>query len=113
MIIIPDKLCRPAEVECDELKKQLAEAKAEIERLTSEHEDALRRAKDNAVSLSGTVTEYAGELLAKDKLVEQMREALKLADDLIDEYAADYEHRDNVDEIREEIKAALAAEGGK
>ena len=51
--------------------------KAEIERLKSEHEDSLRRAKDNAVSLSGTVTEYAGELLARDKLIEQMREALK------------------------------------
>jgi hypothetical protein len=38
-----------------------------------------------------------------------MREALRLADDLIDEYAADYEHRDNVDEVRDEIKAALSA----
>lgn len=96
-----------------ELNKQLADAKAEIERLKSEHEDSLRRAKDNAVSLSGTVTEQAGELLAKDKLIEQMREALASADNLIDEYAADYEHRDNVDEIREEIKAALAAERGE
>jgi hypothetical protein len=50
------------------------------------------------------------DLADKDKLIEQMREALHLADDLIDEYAADYEHRDNVDEIRDEIKAALAAE---
>jgi hypothetical protein len=32
MIIIPDKLRRPAEVERDELRKQLAEARAEIER---------------------------------------------------------------------------------
>ena len=32
MIIIPDKLRRPAEVERDELKKQLADARAEIER---------------------------------------------------------------------------------
>jgi DNA repair exonuclease SbcCD ATPase subunit len=45
----------------------------------------------------------------KDRLIERMREALASADDLIDEYAADYEHRDNVDEIREEIKAALSA----
>lgn len=33
MIIIPDKLRRPAEVERDELRKQLAEAQAEIENL--------------------------------------------------------------------------------
>ena len=32
MLIIPDKLRRPAEAERDELKKQLAEARAEIER---------------------------------------------------------------------------------
>lgn len=49
----------------------------------------------------------------KDKLIDQMREALRAADNLIDEYASDYEHRDNVDEIREEIKAALTAEGGE
>jgi len=33
MITIPDAMRRPAEVERDELKKQLAEARAEIERL--------------------------------------------------------------------------------
>ena len=59
-----------------ELEEELIEAQAEIERLKSEHEDSLFRAKDNAVSLSGTVTEYAGELLAKDKLIEQMVGAL-------------------------------------
>ena len=32
MIRIPDKLRRPAEVEREELRKQLAEARAEIER---------------------------------------------------------------------------------
>jgi hypothetical protein len=32
MIIIPDKLRRPAEVERDELRKHLAEAQAEIEK---------------------------------------------------------------------------------
>ena len=34
MIIIPDKLRRPAEVERDELRKHLAEARAKIESLT-------------------------------------------------------------------------------
>ena len=34
MITIPDAMRRPAEVERDELKRQLAEARAEIESLT-------------------------------------------------------------------------------
>ncbi len=48
-------------------------------------------------------------IIKRNKLVEQMRGALRLADDLIDEYAADYEHRGNVDEVRDMIKAALSA----
>lgn len=55
------------------------------------------------------LAEALAEIESKNKLIEQMREALSNADDLIDEYAADYEHRDNVDEIRDEIKAALEA----
>ena len=34
-MIIPDTMRRPAEVERDELKKQLADARAEIERLNN------------------------------------------------------------------------------
>ena len=59
------------------------------------------------------LAEARAEIESKSRLIEQMREALRAADDLIDEYTADYEHRDNVDEIREEIKAALAAERGE
>jgi hypothetical protein len=80
------------------LRKQLAEARAEIERLTllSQNQQTIIDAQRSAAK-------------TKDALIERMREALASADDLIDEYAADYEHRDNVDEIREEIKAALSA----
>ena len=92
MIIIPDTMRRPAEVEREELRKQLAEARADADHWKSEC-NALQR--------------MVHEARAEN---ERMREALRQADDLIDEYAADYEHRDNVDEIREEIKAALAAE---
>lgn len=67
-------------------------------------------AHDKACAL---LAEARTEIERKDNLVEQMREALHLADDLIDEYAADYEHRDNVDEIRDGIKVALAAERGE
>lgn len=38
MIIIPDTLRRPAEVERDELRVKLAEAQTEIERLKQENE---------------------------------------------------------------------------
>lgn len=92
MITIPDALRRPAEVERDELRRRLAEI---------EEREAACCPEDVPFD------EYIRALESK---FEQMREALHLADDLIDEYAADYEHRDNVDEIREEIKAALAAE---
>ena len=84
-----------------QLETELAEARAEIERLKSEHEDSLRRAKDNAVSLSGTVTGYAGELLAKDKLIEQMREALKKCRDVFLQYAKT--HHAKIPEFRPAI----------
>ena len=53
MVIIPDKLRRPAEVERDELRKQLAEARAEIERkgaLIEQMQEALRLALPEARS---------------------------------------------------------------
>ena len=43
----------------------------------------------------------------------ELRELLRIADELIDEYAEVVEHCDNVDEMREQIKAALAAESGR
>ena len=127
--------------ECNTLQRMVHEALAEIERLKKQNLDRasatlwaiMRRAfMDGAFKgyQHGTeerlriqyfnewcqknYPEAVDEAIAQMRLIEQMGEALKLADDLIDEYAADYEHRDNVDEIREEIKAALAAErGGK
>jgi len=78
--------------------KQLAEARAEIERL------ALLAQNQQIV-----IDAQSRSIQAKDALIEQMREALRLADDLIDEYAAVCEHADNVDELRDEIKAALSA----
>lgn len=79
--------------------KQLAEARAEIDELT--------------LMATNASMEPARRLIQKNKelhaVIEQMREALRLADDLIDEYAAVCEHADNVDELRDEIKAALSA----
>ncbi|HPT48365.1 MAG TPA: hypothetical protein PLM07_20975 [Candidatus Rifleibacterium sp.] len=95
MKIIPDAMRRPAEIERDELRRRL---------------QALEEREAACCPEDVPFDEYIKALESK---FEQMRDALKAADDLIDEYAADYEHRDNVDEIREEIKAALAAERGE
>ena len=49
MVIIPDKLRRPAEVEREELRKQLADARAEIERkdqLIEQMREAIRLLAD-------------------------------------------------------------------
>ena len=53
MITIPDAMRRPAEVERDELKKQLAEARAEIERkdaLIEQMRDALKHVRQYSCS---------------------------------------------------------------
>ena len=42
MIIIPDKLRRPAEVERDELKKQLAEVRADAEQMQAAFKEILK-----------------------------------------------------------------------
>ena len=103
MIIIPDAMRRPAEAERDELKKQLAEARAEIERLKNQLEDESTRA-------DGMTTAYA-EAGAKNyrqqELIEQMREALEMADALIHRLlmGADYAQKE-CEEIRAAIRAA-------
>ena len=72
MIIIPDKLRRPAEVERDELKKQLAEARAEIEILKNQLEDESMRAD----GMTTAHAEAGADSYRMRELIEQMREAL-------------------------------------
>jgi len=93
----------------DELRKEIAEAQAEIERLTQAR-DMWRKDYEALQSEQGkAMISYVVRESEYKKQIEQMREALRLADDLIDEYAAVCEHADNVDELRDEIKAALSA----
>jgi DNA repair exonuclease SbcCD ATPase subunit len=94
-----------------DLKQELADARAEIEKLQIEAGDLI---KEGCLQRH-TIGEQEAEIECKDKLIEQMREALRLADDLIDDYVAVCEHPDNVDEVRDIIKAALSAaeRGGK
>lgn len=80
MIIIPDKLRRPAEVEREELRKQLADARAEIERLRARNailDNAIAEVTEEQAALCAegqTITELVA---AKDKLIEQMRDGLE------------------------------------
>jgi len=92
-----------------ELRNQLAEARAEIEKLKQELRDNSTLAARQIVPAEMLVDDLAAEAERKDALIEQMREALRLADNLIDEYASgkDYEHQDK--EVRNIIKAALEA----
>jgi len=63
--------------------KQLAEARAEIERLKNEHENSLDKAKNYTLELSGATTKQAGELADKDRQLTEARaeiERLKAPD---------------------------------
>jgi multidrug resistance efflux pump len=77
--------------------------------------DRIAELEQHAADLKQELAAARAEIERKDALIEQMREALRLANDLIDDYASDYEHRDNVDEVRDMINAALSAaeRGGK
>ena len=132
MIIIPDKLRRPAEVERDELRKHLAEAQAEIEnlkwRINSEKAKAEAALELNGKALR-LVNEARTEIKLKNEeldmflaeqqamneiverksaLIERMREALKSAEVVIDFYEANNEGAWRG--IGKMVKAALAAE---
>jgi DNA gyrase/topoisomerase IV subunit A len=121
MIIIPDKLRRPAEVERDELRKHLAEAQAEIENLkwhiNSEKAKAEAVLELNSKALK-LVNEARAEIERKDKLIEQMREALQWYKEQVSscnrngdvgELARDRLAKD----VGKRAEAALAAERGE
>ena len=80
MITIPDAMRRPAEVEREELQKQLSEARAEIERLRARNamlDNAIAEMTEEQAALCAegqTITELVA---AKNKLIEQMRTALQ------------------------------------
>ena len=116
MIIIPDKLRRPAEVEREELRKQLADARAEIERLRARNailDNAIAEVTEEQAALCAegqTITELVA---AKDKLIEQMRDAINLMlEGAIYDFHYVCQHRDNClcwDCQKVRVKAALSA----
>ena len=84
MITIPDGMRRPAEAERDELKKQLAEARAD-----------LRLAKN-------IIETHVERVAERDKLIEQMREALERTMVLLDAvptYAQDFAKDEKLKQI--------------
>jgi predicted nucleic acid-binding Zn-ribbon protein len=111
MIIIPDKLRRPAEVERDELRKHLAEAKAEIERL-NKHWSRVEERLNGMLYHSDWNLDAAQTIIKrKDKLIEQMREALKAIDAIGSEKGD--ASRDDALRCFSIASAALAAERGE
>lgn len=120
MIIIPDKLRRPAEVERDELRKQLAEARAEIENLkwhiNSEKakSEAALELHDRALEL---VNEARTEIERKNAIIGQMREALSLVmEGAIHDFHYACQHRNSClcwGCQKKRVNAALAAERGE
>jgi len=70
MITIPDGVRRPAEAEREELRKQLAEARAEIEWLEKELRDNSMLAARQIVPAEMLVDDLTAEVERKDKMIE-------------------------------------------
>ena len=123
MIIIPDKLRRPAEVEREELRKQLAEARAEIESAT------INEAERWADRLNWLHTKYGADCSGTDsadlldcvedeieqvinkqsELIEQMRELLQLKNAILGHCRFVTYPPKKIIEKLEKIEAALLA----
>jgi len=67
------RFCMDAKEDAVYQQKQLAEARAEIERLKNEHENSLDKAKNYTLELSGATTKQAGELADKDRQLTEAR----------------------------------------
>ena len=99
MVIIPDRLRRPVEVERDKLRKALADARAEIERFNNLFKNGIECFMSPCVAHSGENTPpfdqfmekygrkctpcLVSEIERKDALIEQMREALRLLSEAV------------------------------
>jgi chromosome segregation ATPase len=126
MIIIPDKLRRPAEVERDELRKHLAEAQAEIEnlkwRINSEEAKA-----EAALELNGKAIElfneartdaehWKSECNALQRRVHEARAEIKLKNEELDMFLAEQQAMGEIIERKgkliEQMREALKAIDG-
>lgn len=101
--IISHEYVSQLETELADKDRQLAEARAEIEALKRNNTALNEEIKMQRTYVAGR----DNTIERKDKLVEQMREALEIALDCVKEIHGE-ESRDYT-----EIKAALAAERGK
>ena len=96
-----------------QLETELAEARAEIERLRQELRDNSTLAARQIVPAEMLVDDLTAEIERKDKLIEQMREALELMlEGAMHDFHYACQHRDNClcwGCQKARIKAALAA----
>lgn len=127
MIIIPDELRRPAEVvvERDELKKQLAEARAEIENLqwhVSEEQAktmAVLELNDRALELvneaRADAEHWKSECNALQRMAHETRAEIELKNEELDMFLAEQqamgeiiEHKDKlIEQMREALEAVV------
>lgn len=99
MKVIPDAMRRPAEIERDELRRRLAEIEEREAACCPEDvpfDEYIR-------ALGGQLARARAEIERKNRLIEQMRAALKIAAPCVKEIFG-YHSKDYV-----EIKAALSA----
>ena len=94
-----------------QLETELAEARAEIERLRQELRDNSTLAARQIVPAEMLVDDLTAEIERKDKLIEQMREALKAIDAIGSEKGD--ASRDDALRCFSIARAALAAERGE
>ena len=94
-----------------QLETELADARAEIERLRQELRDNSTLATRQIVPAEMLVDDLTAEIERKDKLIEQMREALKAIDAIGSEKGD--ASRDDALRCFSIARAALAAERGE
>ena len=110
------RLSRQLETELADKEKQLAEARAEIERLALEIENkqyTITCASEENQQLKESLAEARTEIESKEKLVEQMRELLQLKNAILGHCRfVTYPPKKIIEKLKK-IEAAIAAERGE
>jgi hypothetical protein len=89
--------------------RQLERENAELRKQLSDIEEREAACCPEDVPFDNLITVLRQHITRLERRNAELRNLLRIADDLIDEYAEVVEHCDNVDEAREMIKDALAA----
>lgn len=91
------------------IEAELERENAELRKQLSDIEEREAACCPEDVSFDALIAALRKQVLRLERENAELRNLLRIADDLIDEYAEVVEHCDNVDEMREQIKAAIEA----